>query len=110
MLKKSTEAPTLLAARISKLQAERKLLDMNIAQREGELVDAAAVLAVVQRGLAAMVTEINSISELDEDQKSKIIGRLRASGEAVAGFIDGGGATAEVQGERVEREVSVPEP
>lgn len=67
--------------RLTKEQADKIAID-NAASRS-ELVNATELKDVVERGLAAMVQAVLAASNLENEDKDKIIGHLKHAGESV---------------------------
>ena len=81
---------------------QRIKLEMENAESESRLVDAAAVRSVMERGLAAMTLAVMAASNLENEDKAKIVNHIRQTGESVVGFIEGGEAATELHSEPVE--------
>ena len=67
-----------------KITHEANILEMEEKQSRGELVIKADAVALVQRGLQAMVATTMAMTELTIEQREKIIEQLRECGERVA--------------------------
>ena len=71
-------------AKIAKLEIETQLLTMRQALEEKELVPVRDVVDLVQRGLQAMVQSVLSMTEIEADQRDRIVLQIRSAGELVA--------------------------
>jgi len=83
--------------RLIREQADKVALENANARRE--LIPAAEFREVVTKGLGAMLTAINSASNLEREDKDKIIKELRRVGEVVVGVSRNSKASTETDGE-----------
>lgn len=82
--------------RTRKVTAEADLLEIAKAEKRRALVVAADFVAMAQQGLQAMTATVMGMTELNIEQREKIINQLRECGATVAGFVESGDASAEV--------------
>lgn len=94
--------------RLVKEQADKTALENS--QTRGELVSGVEMQLIVERGLTAMVEAVKSASNLEHEDKTKIINHLRQCGESVVKSASRSGNAAALHGEPVGGEVSVSEP
>jgi len=82
---KDSRKPSLDEARQLKVERETELLEIELQEKRRELIPAAEIREVVMKGLVAMMASINSASNLEREDKDKLILELRRVGEAVVG-------------------------
>lgn len=83
--------------RLTREQADKIALEN--AEARKDLVPAKEFQSVVTRGIGAMLTAINSASNIEREDKDKIIRELRRVGEAVVGMSENSDSTAAADGE-----------
>lgn len=71
------------AQRTRKVTAEADLLEITRAEKRRELVSSAEFLELAQRGLQAMTATVMGMTELNVEQREKIINQIREAGESV---------------------------
>jgi len=73
-------------ARLEKLQAETKILELEHGELDGRLVDYDLALENLRRGHGAMTSTVMSMTHLSIDDRESIINKIREAGEAFLEF------------------------
>lgn len=77
------EGDKLDAAKLAKLEAETRLLELTEGERNGKLIDLENIVTVMTRGLGSMVSCVMGMVDIPIERREEIILRLREAGESV---------------------------
>lgn len=85
--------------RLIREQADKASLEN--AKTRGDLVSASDMRKVVERGLAAMIEAVKAASNLEHEDKAKILNHIKRCGESVVSGVANGDNAAELHSEPV---------